>query len=327
MDYQDYYKTLGVERSADKSEIKRAYRKLARKYHPDVSKAGNAEAKFKEVGEAYEVLRDEEKRKAYDQLGANWKDGQSGFQPPPDWSNNFDFGGAGAGRQGGRSAHGGAQHDFSGFFDDLFGGGGGVGGHARNPAKKGQNIRAKVKIDLEDSLNGATRSFTLQIPEQDSQGRVLHKNRTLKVKIPKGIKAGQSIRLGKQGKPGSGGGVAGDLLLEIQFKKHKLYTVEGKDIYLNLPVAPWELMLGTKIEVPTPAASASGSSKIGIKIAADSKAGKKLRLKGRGLPGKDAGNFYVVLQASLPPSSDAKAKVLYEQMRDELEYDPRRDLF
>ncbi len=318
MKYKDYYKILGVSKDASQSEIKRSYRKLARKYHPDVSKEADAEGRFKEVGEAYEVLKDPEKREAYDQLGSNWKQGQSGFQPPPDWNTDFDFGKGGY-------TQGNAQ-DYSSFFEDLFGGGTNGGGYYRGSSSqgyssKGENIRAKVMIDLEDSLNGATRSFTLQMPELDEQGRVISKQRTLKVTIPKGIKEGQTIRLAKQGKAGFGGAEAGDLLLEIGFNEHSIYTLDGADIYLNLPVTPWEAALGAKIEVPTP------TGKVGMKIPENSQQGRKLRLKGRGIPAKQAGDFYVVLQIMLPPSSDPKAKALYEQMKNELDFDPRRYLF
>lgn len=318
MEYQDYYRILGVERSASQADIKRAYRKLARKYHPDVSKESNAEEKFKEVGEAYEVLKDEAKREAYDRLGetgqAGYSGGQEGFQPPPDWQDHFDFSG---------DQSTGQQHDYSSFFADLFGGGGShnTSDHFNSRPSKGDNIRAKVTIDLEDSMNGASRSFTLQMPEMDEQGRVSNQQRTLKVKIPKGIKAGQTIRLAHQGSAGIGDAPAGDLLLEVAFNEHRLYKIDGSDIYLNLPVTPWELALGAKIEIPTP------TGKVGITIPANSQQGRKLRLKGRGLPSKQAGDFYVILQASIPPSTDAKAKALYEKMQQELDYNPRSYLF
>jgi curved DNA-binding protein len=319
MEYKDYYEILGVKKDAPQSDIKRAYKKLARKYHPDVSKENDAEVKFKEVGEAYEVLKDPEKRKAYDQLGSNWKAGQEGFQPPPDWEQQFDFGGGGY-------TQGNAQ-DYSSFFEDLFGGAHASGGHYTGSThrsgfqSKGENVRAKVSIDVEDSINGSNLSFTLQMPEYDEQGQVLNKQRTLKVKIPKGIKQGQTIRLSKQGNPGIAGGERGDLLLEVDFKPHRLYTVEGKDIYLNLPVAPWEATLGAKIKVPTP------TGDVDMKIPKDSQQGRKLRLKGRGLPGKNAGDFYVVLQIALPPSSDPKVKTFNEKMRDEIDFNPRSYLF
>ncbi len=320
MDYKDYYKILGVEKDASKDEIKRSYRKLARKYHPDVSKEADAEVKFKEVGEAYEVLKDPEKREAYDQLGSNWKAGQEGFQPPPDWEQNFDF------SDGGYTQ--GSTHDYSSFFEDLFGARQGGAHYTSGPAgrggfqSKGENVRARVMIDLEDSFNGATKNITLQIPEVNEQGHVVNKQRTLKIKIPKGIKEGQTIRLGKQGNAGIGGGDAGDLMLEVTFNPHRLYTVEGKDIYLNVPVAPWEATLGTKIDVPTP-----DGKKVGMKVPADSQQGRKLRLKGKGLPGKNAGDFYVILQVALAPSSDVKVKKYNEKMRDDIDFNPRSYLF
>ncbi len=320
MEYKDYYKILGVKKNATQDEIKRSYRKLARKFHPDVSKETDAEVKFKELGEAYEVLKDPEKREAYNQLGSNWKAGQSGFKPPPDWEQNFDFSGGGYTQ--------GSTHDYSSFFEDLFGGSRGATYHSSAGSNqggfqsKGENIRARVMIDLEDSFNGSTQSLSLQSPEINEQGQVLNKQRTLKVKIPKGVKEGQTIRLAKQGNPGIGGGERGDLLLEIAFNPHKLYTLDGKDIYLNVPVAPWEATLGTKINVPTP-----DGKKIGMKVPPDSQQGRKLRLKGKGLPGKNAGDFYVVLQVALPPSSNTKVKELNEKMRDEIDFNPRSYLF
>ncbi len=311
MEYKDYYKIIGVDRKASKDEVKRAYRKLARKYHPDVSKEANADEKFKELGEAYEVLKDPEKREAYDQLGENWQAGQQGFTPPPDWQDNFDFGGAGHSQ--------GSTEDYSSFFEDLFGGAQAARGHSAHAG--GENRRAKVMIDLEDSLNGATRSFILQMPEVDQQGRVINKQRTLSVKIPKGIKEGQTIRLAKQGSPSVGNAPAGDLLLEVAFNEHKQYKIDGKDIYLNLPATPWEMALGAKIEVPTP------QGKVGMKIPPNSQQGRKLRLKGRGLPGKNAGDLFVVLQVSIPPATDPKVKALYEKMQNELDYNPRSYLF
>ena len=321
MDYKDYYKILEVDKTATPDEIKRSYRKLARKFHPDVSKEADAEIKFKEVGEAYEVLKDPEKREAYDQLGSNWKAGQEGFQPPPDWEQNFDFGGGGYTQ--------GSTHDYSSFFEDLFGGarGGqqyyhsGSSGHAGFKSK-GENVRAKVMIDLEDSFNGATKSISLQMPEVNEQGQVINKQRTLNVKIPKGIKEGQTIRLGKQGNAGIGGAEAGDLMLEVAFNPHRIYSVDGKDIYLNVPIAPWEATLGAKIDVPTP-----DGKKVGMKVPPDSQQGRKLRLKGKGLPGKNAGDFYVVLQVALPPSSAPNVKELNEKMRDEIDFNPRSYLF
>ena len=305
MEYKDYYKILGVERGTGSEEIRKAYRRLAKKYHPDVSKEANAEARFKEVGEAYEVLKDEEKRAAYDRLGANWKQGEQ-FRPPPDWGNQFDFGG------GGRSSAGGA--DFSDFFSSFFGGGNGMGGgrgHGQHRPSRGSDQTAKVYIDLEDALEGAKRNFTLN----SSSGQ-----RTLTVNIPKGVKAGQKIRLSGQGNPGMAG--AGDLLLEISFNAHPLYKIDERDLSLALPITPWEAALGESIKVPLP-----GGGSAGIKIPAGSRSGRKMRLKGRGIPGRPAaGDLYLVLEVVLPPADSDEAKRFYEKMAEELPFNPREGM-
>ena len=311
MDYKDYYKTLGVDRKATQDELKRAYRKLARQYHPDVSKEENAEQKFKEVGEAYEVLKDPEKRVAYDQLGSNWNS-QQGFRPPPDWDAGFEFRGAPRGGAG--------QHDFSDFFESLFGQARGPGGGSRGFHMQGEDHHAKILVDLEDSYHGASRSISLQMPEVTADGHVVGRNRTLKVSIPKGIRQGQQIRLGGQGAKGRGSGKAGDLYLEIEFNPHRYYRVEGADVYLELPVAPWEAALGASVKVPTP------SGAIDLKIPPNSKAGKKLRLKGRGIPAKTPGDLYVVLQVVLPPADDEKSRELYKRMQEEIQFDPRASM-
>ena len=319
MDYKDYYKIMGIERDASQDEIKRAYRKLARKYHPDVSKESNAEIHFKEVGEAYEVLKDPEKRAAYDQLGANWKSGQD-FNPPPDWDAGFEFSGGGF--------TGGDSSAFSDFFESLFGQGQGFqssysgrgGGHAAGFHSRGEDHHAKVIIDIEDAYHGATRSISLQAPELDSNGHVITKQRTLNVKIPKGVKQGQRIRLTGQGSPGMGGGQAGDLYLEIEFKPHSIYRVDGHDVYLDLPLTPWEAALGASIKIPTP------DGKVDMKIQPNTPSGRKMRLKGRGIPGRPAGDLYVVPQITLPPANDEKARELYTKMQQELAYNPRSRL-
>ncbi|MEE8429325.1 MAG: DnaJ C-terminal domain-containing protein [Gammaproteobacteria bacterium] len=309
MEYKDYYQIMGVKRDATQDEIKRTYRKLARKYHPDVSKESDAEERFKTVGEAYEVLKDPEKRAAYDQLGANWKAGQD-FKPPPDWDAGFEFSG------GGYTAGGGGVH--SAFFDELFGRQFRQAGDGRPTFHmRGEDHHAKVLIDLEDSFSGATRSISLHVPELTEDGHVTTRERTLNVRIPKGIRAGQQIRLAGQGAPGLGGAKSGDLYLEVQFRDHPLYRVDGADIYLDLPVAPWEAALGAGIKAPTPAGT------VDLKIPADSNQGRKLRLKGRGLPGKTPGDLYVVLQVTLPPADSDDAKTLYKQMQDQLGFNPR----
>ena len=311
MDYKDYYKIMGVERDATQDEIKRSYRKLARKYHPDVSKEADAEIRFKEVGEAYEVLKDPEKRAAYDQLGANWKAGQD-FRPPPDWDAGFEFSGGGYTRADSAA--------YSDFFESLFGQGfgsaprAGVGGGFR---ARGEDHHAKVLIDLEDAYHGAARTITLHSPALDAGGHVITREHSLNVKIPKGIRQGQKIRLSGQGAPGFGGGEAGDLYLEIEFKPHALYRVEGRDLYLDLPVAPWEAALGATIKTPTP------TGPVDLKIPAGSSSERKLRLKGRGIPGNPPGDIYVVAQITLPSADSDQARDLYRKMEQELAFNPR----
>ena len=322
MQYKDYYEVMGVSRDASQDDIKKAYRKLARKFHPDVSDAADAEEKFKELGEAYEVLKDPEKRAAYDQLGSDWQAGQD-FRPPPGWQDATGFGG------GGFEGFGGGAGGFSDFFEDLFGGGfgraggsgdfgagyGGFGGSAGQAA--GQDQHARIQIDIRDSYAGATRSIQMQVPELSSEGRVVNRMRTLNVKIPKGIRQGQQIRLKKQGTAPLGGGEAGDLYLEVEFRPDELYHAEGKDVYLSLPVAPWEAALGGKVQVPLP------SGEIDLKIPENSASGRKLRVRGKGLPGKSPGDLYVVLNVVFPPADNEKVKELYRNMKDELAFNPR----
>jgi curved DNA-binding protein len=314
VEFRDYYEIMGVDRNATQDEIKRAYRKLARKYHPDINKDADAEEKFKEMGEAYEVLKDPEKRAAYDQLGQSYKSGQD-FTPPPGWDAGFEFSGGGFEGAAGSAA-------FSDFFETLFGHGGFAAGRGQAGGfhARGQNHHAKILIDLEDAIHGATRTITLQVPEVDLQGHVQTRTRTLNVNIPKGVKQGQQIRLAGQGAPGVGQGGKGDLYLEIEFRPHSFYHVEGHDIYLDLPVTPWEAALGGTVKVPTP------SGIVEMKIPPGSSSGKKMRLKGRGIPAKTAGDFYVVLKISLPEANSDKAKALYQQMQSELNFNPRQKL-
>ncbi|HEC18706.1 MAG TPA: J domain-containing protein [Gammaproteobacteria bacterium] len=313
MEFKDYYEIMGVARDATQDEIKRAYRKLARKYHPDVSKEADAEAKFKAVGEAYEVLKDPEKRAAYDQLGSQWQAGQD-FRPPPDWDAGFEFSGGGF--------TGADAENFSDFFESLFGGA--QGGHYRSRRRhtqmRGEDKHAKILIDLEDAIEGSTRQVTLRIPEVTADGHVTTRERTLNVRIPKGIRPGQHIRLAGQGGQGMGGGPAGDLFLEVEFRPHRWYRVEGADLYLDLPVTPWEAALGATVKVPTP------KGPVDLKIPAGSSSGKKLRLKGRGLPGKSPGDLYVVLEVALPPADTEDAKRLYKEMQEKMSFNPRAHL-
>ncbi|MDH3418114.1 MAG: DnaJ domain-containing protein [Gammaproteobacteria bacterium] len=311
MKFKDYYEIMGIQRDASQDEIKRAYRKLARKYHPDVSKESDAEARFKEVGEAYEVLKDAEKRAAYDQLGANWKAGQN-FEPPPNWDAGYEFRGAG-----------GDAWANSEFFESLFGQGFGSAQARRgrpHAQTGGADHHAKVLIDLEDAYRGATRNVTLRTPQLDSGGHVILKQRTLAIKIPRGVTQGQRIRLSGQGAPALDGGRAGDLYLEIEFKPHGIYRVEGRDVFLDLPVAPWELVLGATVKVPTPAGP------VDLNIPPGTPGGRKLRLKRRGIPAKPEGDLYVVPRITLPPADSDAAKALYRKMAAELAYNPRSKL-
>jgi curved DNA-binding protein len=311
--YKDYYKILGVDRTATQDDVKRAYRKLARKYHPDVSKEPDAEERFKEVNEANEVLKDPEKRAAYDQLGAQWKAGQE-FHPPPGWDEGFEFRGGGYTEA--------AAEQFSDFFDALFGGVRASPGGGFRPTfhMRGEDRHARVLIDIEDSYRGATRTITLRVPEVTSDGRVTTREQSLNVRIPKGIRPGQQIRLAGQGGAGTGGGEAGDLYLEVELRAHPLYRVDGSDVYLDLPVAPWEAALGATVKAPTPTGT------VDLKVPPESQPGRRLRLKGRGLPGKKPGDFYVVLKVALPSARSDEAKALYREMESKLGFDPRADL-
>lgn len=308
MEFKDYYQVMGVSRGATDAQIKQAYRKLARKYHPDVSKEKNAEARFKDVGEAYEVLKSPEKRAAYDQLGKH-RAGED-FRPPPNW-NSGDFSGAGS-----------SGSSFSDFFDSLFGAQARAGRTTRGAyrADRGEDIHAKVLLDLEASLNGGTRSFTLRVPDVDQEGRVVYKDRTLNVQVPKGILAGQQIRLAGQGGPAPEGGKPGDLYIEVEFQPHPLYQVDGGDLTLQLPVAPWEAALGAAVKTPTP------SGTVDLKIPPNSHAGSKLRLKGRGIPAAPPGDLYVVLEIALPAVKDDEAKAAYAVFAAALPFNPRSNL-
>ena len=297
MEYKDYYKILNVARGASQDEIKKAYRTLARKYHPDVSKEANAEDKFKEVGEAYEVLRDPEKRAQYDQFGQNYRHGQS-FTPPPGW---------------GDSAGGFGGSNFSSFFENMFANAGMGAGRGREDTfyAKGEDVQTKITISLEEAFHGTHK--TIRRPVGATQAG------TVNAKIPAGITAGQKIRLSGQGKAGMGS-KAGDLYVEIQIASHKFFRLEDKDIYLDLPLTPWEAALGTKVTVPTLA------GKISLSIPAGARSGQKMRLKGRGLPGKTTGDQFVVLQIMTPNAVTDDQKVFYRKMADTFSFKPREEL-
>ena len=316
MEYKDYYKVLDVEKTAKPDDIKNAYRRLARKYHPDVSKEANAEEKFKNLQEAYEVLKDPEKRRAYDQLGSNWQQGQE-FRPPPGWGGNARS----------YSSEDFSQSDmggFSDFFANLFGGQGqrqrSRGDHFREFRQRGQDQHAKISISLEEAFTGTTRTFQMQVPEMDDTGSLRPAIRTIKVTIPAGAQEGQQLRLAKQGGPGIGGGEAGDLYLEIEIAPHPMFSLKGNDVYLTVPVTPWEAALGADVKIPTL------GGRVGLKLTPNSQAGQKLRLKGRGMPGKpQTGDQYAILQIQTPPAQTDEQKKIYEKMGQVMPFNPRKD--
>jgi curved DNA-binding protein len=324
MEYRDYYQTLNVPRTASADEIKKSYRRLARKYHPDVSKEKDAEAKFKAVQEAYEVLKDPEKRAAYDQLGSNWKAGQD-FRPPPDFGGGFEFRGPPPGGQG-------AEFDssFSDFFSSLFGAGGGspfggagstpfggAGARRRSAPRKGRDHHARIDIDLEEAYRGAARTFELQRPALADDGTLQMSKHTVKVNIPAGITDGQQLRLAGQGEPSTSGGSAGDLFLEVHTRPSKQFQLEGRDVTVTLPVAPWEAALGSTVTVPTL------GGPVEMRIPQGAQSGQRLRLRGRGLPGNPPGDEFVQLKVVLPPADSPQARALYEQMQREMAFDAR----
>ncbi|MBT9568483.1 MAG: DnaJ domain-containing protein [Thiobacillus sp.] len=312
MEFKDYYKMLGVGRDVTADELKKAFRKLARKYHPDISKEADAELRMKEINEAYAVLSDPEKRAAYDQVGHGFQPGQD-FRPPPDWDAGFEF-------SGGSSPHEAA--DFSDFFAELFGrmNGGQPGGRRAQagPRGRGEDHHAKVLLDLEDAFSGATRQIALRVPQLDDQGRVQLITRTLNVKIPVGVRAGQIIRLAGQGAAGSGTAPAGDLLLEVQFRPHPRFQVVERDLHLRLPVAPWEAALGGIVTVELPRGN------VKVRIPEGAQDGRRMRVRGKGLPGEPAGDLLLELQVVLPPADTPQARALYETMARELAFDPRQ---
>ncbi len=311
--YKDYYQLLGVPRDITADALKKAFRKLARKYHPDVSKEADAEARMREVNEAYAVLSDPEKRAAYDKLGQGHPPGQD-FRPPPDWDAGFEFSGQEY------SPH--ETADFSDFFSEMFGRmGGHPGGRRGRTASggRGEDHHAKVLLDLADAFTGATRQISLRVPKMDAQGRVALDTRTLNVKIPKGVHAGQIIRLTGQGTPGYEGGATGDLLLEVQFNPHPRIRAEGRDVYLSVPVTPWEAALGAVIAVDLPTGILQTRLPEGIQR------NRSLRVRGKGLPGEPPGDLILELQIVLPLADTPEARSLYETMAQTLKFDPRQE--
>jgi len=312
--FKDYYQTLGVARDATADDIKKAFRKLARKHHPDLSKEAGAEARMKEVNEAYAVLSDPEKRAAYDALGRGYQPGQD-FRPPPDWDANFEFSGPGYGAE---------AADFSDFFAELFGRMGGrprEGGFGRRETRfeaRGEDHHAKIVLDIEDAWRGASRQIGLRVPRTDASGRVVLDTRTLDVRIPQGVREGQLIRLAGQGAPGPGGGAPGNLLLEVHFRPHPRYQANGRDLLVDLPVAPWEAALGSVIPVQLP-----DGSRLKVRIPAGAQSGRQLVVRGKGIPGNPPGDLELTVRVVLPPADTARAKELYETMARDLKFDPR----
>jgi len=311
MEFKDYYTTLGVARTATKDEIKRAYRKLARKFHPDVSKEKNAESRFKDIAEAYEALGDTEKRAAYDDVGKRHADGAD-FEPPAGWDAGFEFTG--------RNFGGDDDAAHSAFFESLFGRQrAGARGPRPSANAAGSDHHAKIQISLLDSYRGVQRSISLRVPQLDAGGLMTLKDRTLDVNIPKGIRAGQHLRLSGQGSVGQGNGPAGDLYLEIEFAPDSRFRIEGSDVYLDLPISPWEAVLGASVTVPTPDGS------VQLSVPPGSVSERKMRLKGKGIPASTPGDLYVVLNVVLPPADTAEAKDIYRGMAASFpDFNPRR---
>lgn len=306
MEFKDYYGILGIARSASVDEVKKAFRKAARKYHPDINTEAGAEAKFKDVNEAYEVLKDPERRMAYDQLGQEPPPQHGRYQPPPDWDSGFSF-------------SEGAPHDeeaFSDFFETLFRGRTGPTGDTR--AQQGADSHGRIEISIEDSYRGAERSLSMRTPVVGPNGAVTLQDRNIAVRIPKGITQGQHIRLAGQGAPGLGR--AGDLFLEVTFVAHPVYRAEGKDLYLDLPITPWEAALGGQVVMPTP------GGKVDLSIPRNARTGQKLRLKGKGLPGAPEGNIYATLKIVNPKIETENQRKFFEQMAKDMPFDPRAHL-
>ena len=318
MDFKDYYSVLGVPHEASADEVKKAYRRMARKYHPDVSKEPDAAARMAEVNEAHAVLSDAERRAAYDAVGRGRRQGEA-FKPPPDWDAGFEFSGPGS-----EQADAG---QFSDFFEQLFGRAGaarrhGAGArHAQHPQRaQGNDHHAKIVLDLEDLLRGATRRVTLHAPAWDASGHVAIAERTLEVTIPAGVRPGQMVRLRGQGEAGHDSAPAGDLFLEVQLRPHPRFTVQGADLVAELPVAPWEAALGAVVPVDLP-----DGSTLQVRVPAGAQSGRSLSVRGKGLPGPAPGDLELVVRVVLPSALEPRARKLYETMAQELpDFDARK---
>jgi curved DNA-binding protein len=307
MKYKDYYAALGVDKSADADTIKKAYRKLARKYHPDVSKEKDAKERFQEVSEAYETLKDPEKRAAYDQLGS-FQPGQD-FRPPPGWEQQFSGGGFSF-----------DDLDLADLFASL--GGRARGGRSRRGIPiPGEDYEVAARITLEQAYDGTMLDLNLQVPEYDAQGRPHRVPHAFRARIPKGVSNGERLRLAGKGGKGMNGGRDGDLYLNIEIAPHRRFRVSGRDLYLDLPLAPWEAVLGASVRIPTPGGS------VRLKIRPGTQAGQQLRLAGRGLPkpGQE-GDLYAIVQIVVPPAASEREKALYQQLSEASSFDPRANL-
>ncbi|MCC6730909.1 MAG: DnaJ domain-containing protein [Chthonomonadales bacterium] len=315
--YQDYYQTLGVPRDATTEQIQAAYRQLARKHHPDVSKEPDAEERFKQINEAYEVLRDAEKRRQFDALGAGWREGQE-FRPPPEWAQGpnvryravdlDDLNGGG----------------FSDFFATLFGGRGAAPGSAAGARPvwrmRGQDVESELTIPLEEAYRGGTRTLTLHQLAPDGDGQTRTATRSLEVRIPAGAHDGTVLRLAGQGGPGAGGGEAGDLFIRLRLAPHPVFRVDGRDLTADLPVTPWEAALGAEV----PVATLDGT--VQARLPAGTSSGKRLRLKGLGLPDRQGrrGDLYGAVRVEVPPTLSERERALFEELRSASSFDPRR---
>ncbi|MBT9529639.1 MAG: curved DNA-binding protein [Pseudomonas sp.] len=312
MDFKDYYKVLGLEPGADDKAVKAAYRKLARKYHPDVSKEKDAENQFKEVAEAYEVLKSAEKRAEYDELRKYAQQGRP-FEPPPGWQPR--------GNSGFADEMGGGR-DYSDFFESLFGAAGRSQGPGRKSARRGQDVEMELPILLEETLADEAKKIAFQLPQYSADGQPLAAiSKTLNVKIPAGVSDGERIRLKGQGAPGLGGAANGDLYLIIRLVPHPLFDVEAHNLILTVPLAPWEAALGSKVTVPTL------DGKIHLSIPANSQSGQRLRIKGKGLMNKlgERGDLYALFKIVIPAQADEPTRALWAQLAEQAAFDPRAE--
>jgi len=307
MKFIDYYQVMGLDENATQDEIKKSYRRLARKYHPDVNKAADAEEKFKELGEAYEVLKDAEKRDQYDNL-RKYRNSQGEFVPPSGWEFH--------GPQGDEKFERYQAGDFSDFIEAIFGRSHGF--EQQGYAARGDDIHYRIQVTLFEAFHGATRNILYEGLEPHPHGGLRTKRHSLNVKIPPGVVSGQQLRLRGKGNPGIGNAGAGDLYLEIEILHDEKFAIDGRDLTMILPVAPWEIALGADVEVETP------GGPVKLKLQPNTRTDRRLRLKGKGLPGRPAGDLYVEIRVVMPPVSREQDRALLEQMKEQMKFDPRK---